>query len=130
MMTSVFAACLAVITSLTLDGPAPAVVPSNMVIAPAYRQVVVFQSDASDLTCARRCPPESRDINLVADIFAFDVRTHALRRISTGRTSWAEPSIGPAVDGTGPIIAFSSRHPCDSRDEGDDYDLFIRLPPK
>jgi Tol biopolymer transport system component len=92
--------------------------------------VVVFQSDASDLTCGRRCPPAVRDINLVADIFAFDRRTRVLRRISTGRRSWIEPSIGPALDGIGAVIAFSSRHPRDSRDEGDDYDLFVRLPAK
>ena len=92
--------------------------------------VVAFQSDASDLTCGRRCPPAMRDINLVADIFAFDRRTRVLRRISTGRRSWIEPSIGPALDGIGAVIAFSSRHPRDSGDEGDDYDLFVRLPAK
>jgi Tol biopolymer transport system component len=92
--------------------------------------VLTFQSDASDLTCARRCPPAARDINLVADIFTFDRRTRLLRRVSTGRASWAEPSIGPALDGIGSVIAFSSRHPRDSSDEGDDYDLFVRLPVK
>ena len=92
--------------------------------------VVAFQSDASDLTCGRRCPSAMRDINLVADIFAFDRRTRVLRRISTGRRSWIEPSIGPALDGIGAVIAFSSRHPRDSSDEGDDYDLFVRLPAK
>jgi Tol biopolymer transport system component len=92
--------------------------------------VLTFQSDASDLTCSRRCPPAARDINLVADIFTFDRRTRLLRRVSTGRTSWTEPSIGPALDGIGSVIAFSSRHPRDSTDEGDDYDLFVRLPVK
>jgi Tol biopolymer transport system component len=92
--------------------------------------VVSFQSDASDLTCSRRCAPETRDINLVADIFVFDVRTRVVSRISTGRRSWKEPSIGPSVDGSGTIIAFSSRHPRESRDDGDDYDLFVRLPVK
>jgi Tol biopolymer transport system component len=92
--------------------------------------VLTFQSDASDLTCARRCPPAARDINLVADIFTFDRRTRLLRRISTGRASWTEPSVGPALDGIGAVIAFSSRHPRDSRDEGDDFDLFVRLPVK
>jgi Tol biopolymer transport system component len=92
--------------------------------------VLTFQSDASDLTCARRCPPAARDINLVADIFTFDRRTRLLRRVSTGRASWSEPSIGPALDGIGSVIAFSSRHPRDSTDEGDDYDLFVRLPVK
>ncbi len=40
MLTPVFAACLAVIAPLTLDGPAPMVVPSNIVIAPSYRHLV------------------------------------------------------------------------------------------
>jgi Tol biopolymer transport system component len=92
--------------------------------------VVSFQSDASDMTCTRRCAPEIRDINLVSDIFAFDVRTGVVHRVSTGRASWMEPSINPAVDGTGAVIAFSSRHPRDARDDGDDYDLFVRLPVK
>jgi Tol biopolymer transport system component len=92
--------------------------------------VVTFQSDASDLTCARRCAPALRDINLVADVFVFDCRTRVIRRVSTGRASWMEPSLAPAVDGTGAVIAFSSRHPRDSHDEGDDYDLFVRVPRK
>jgi Tol biopolymer transport system component len=92
--------------------------------------VVAFQSDASDLTCARRCATAVRDINLVADIFVFDSRTRLVRRVSTGPASWTEPSIGPAVDGTGAVIAFSSRHPRDPSDEGEDYDLFVRAPVK
>ena len=92
--------------------------------------VVTFQSDASDLTCSRRCAPEVRDINLVPDVFVFDVRTRIVQRVSIGRRSWSEPSIGPSVDGSGEVIAFSSRHPRDSRDETDDYDLFVRLPAK
>ena len=93
-------------------------------------RVVTFQSDASDLTCARRCAAEIRDINLVADVFVYDARTRTVRRVSRGAKSWSEPSIGPAVDGVGTVIAFSSRHPRDSRDEANDYDLFVRLPPK
>jgi Tol biopolymer transport system component len=92
--------------------------------------VVAFQSDASDLTCARRCAPALRDINLVADVFVFDRRTREIRRVSAGRTSWMEPSLAPAVDGTGAVIAFSSRHPRDPSDQGDDYDLFVRVPAK
>jgi Tol biopolymer transport system component len=92
--------------------------------------VVGFQSDASDLTCSRRCAADSRDINLVPDVFAYDARTRIVRRVSSGARSWSEPSIGPSVDATGAVIAFSSRHPRDSRDEANDYDLFVRLPPK
>jgi Tol biopolymer transport system component len=90
--------------------------------------VVAFQSDASDLTCARRCAPALRDINLVADVFVFDRRTREIHRVSAGRTSWMEPSLAPAVDGTGAVIAFASRHPRDPADDADDYDLFVRAP--
>lgn len=93
-------------------------------------RVVTFQSDASDLTCSKRCAAERRDINLVPDVFAYDVRTHVIRRISSGARSWSEPSIGPSIDATGAVIAFSSRHPRDSSDDANDYDLFVRLPPK
>ena len=92
--------------------------------------VVTFQSDASDLTCSKRCAAEMRDINLVTDVFILDVRSLMVRRVSTGRRSWREPSIGPSVDGLGAVVAFSSRHPRDSRDDRDDYDLFVRLPIK
>jgi Tol biopolymer transport system component len=92
--------------------------------------VVTFQSDASDLTCSKRCAAERRDINLVSDVFAYDVRTRIVRRVSTGARSWSEPSIGPSIDGTGAVIAFSSRHPRDSLDDANDYDLFVRLPAK
>lgn len=87
--------------------------------------VVTFQSDASDLACGRQCATAGRDINLVADVFAFDRASGVVRRVSVGRTPWMEPSIGPAVDGTGTVIAFSSRHPLDARDDRDDYDLFV-----
>jgi hypothetical protein len=88
-------------------------------------RVVVFQSEASDLTCAGRCSPDDRDINLVADIFMHDRVSGTTRRVSQGRTPWMEPSIGPAVDGTGAVIAFSSRHPLDRADDRHDYDLFV-----
>jgi hypothetical protein len=90
--------------------------------------VVAFQSDASDLACGRQCTPPIRDVNLVADVFVFDRVSRSIRRLSVGRSAWMEPSIGPAVDGIGAVVAFSSRHPRDARDEGDDYDLLVRLP--
>jgi TolB protein len=102
--------------------------PSGHPAVSADGRVVVFQSDASDLACGRQCATAGRDINLVADVFAFDRATEVARRVSVGRTAWMEPSIGPAVDGTGTVIAFSSRHPLDARDDRDDYDLFIRGP--
>ncbi len=39
---------------------------------------------------------------------------------------WMEPSAGPALDATGRVIAFSSRHPVDAADRGGDFDLFVR----
>ena len=86
---------------------------------------VVFQSDASDLVCAARCSPGDRDLNLVADIFVRDRALGVTRRISRDHAGWAEPSIGPAIDATGSVIAFSSRHPMDALDDRDDFDLFI-----
>jgi Tol biopolymer transport system component len=86
---------------------------------------VVFQSDASDLTCGDRCPPGDRDINLVADIFRYDRQTGVMERISRGRTPWMEPSIGPATDRSGAVVAFVSRHPLDQSDDRHDYDLFV-----
>ena len=86
---------------------------------------VVFQSEASDLVCARRCPAPDRDINLVADIFVRDRLSGTTRRVSRAREPWMEPSLGPAIDGSGAVIAFSSQHPTDSGDDREDYDLFV-----
>ena len=90
--------------------------------------VIVFQSDASDLRCGARCRDADRDINLVSDIFAATRGPGSIRRVSTGRTPWMEPSIGPVIDGAGTVIAFSSRRPRHRGDDRDDYDLFVRGP--
>ena len=37
-----------------------------------------------------------------------------------------EPSAGPALDGPGHVVAFSSRHAVDANDRADDFDLFVR----
>jgi len=92
--------------------------------------VLVFQSDASDLSCGPRCQREDRDINLVSDVFALDRVRGSIRRVSAGRTAWMEPSIGPVIDGSGTVIAFSSRRPRHAGDNRDDYDLFVRAPVK
>jgi Tol biopolymer transport system component len=86
---------------------------------------VAFQSDASDLTCARRCPDDSKDINLVSDIFLFDRISSTTVRISTGHQSWIEPSAAPGISATGAVVAFSSRHPTDANDTDNDFDLFV-----
>ena len=101
--------------------------PSRHPVLSADGSILVFQSDASDLTC-ERCRAEDRDINLVSDIFALDRLTGAIRRVSAGRTGWMEPSIGPVMDGSGTVIAFSSRRPRHGHDDRDDYDLFVRAP--
>jgi len=88
-------------------------------------RIVVFQSEASDLTCGERCAQSDRDINLVADIFRRDRATGVTALISRGRTPWMEPSIGPAIDRAGAVVVFASRHPLDRSDDRHDYDLFL-----
>ena len=66
----------------------------------------------------------------MSDIFVLDRARGAIRRLSAGRTPWMEPSIGPVVDGSGAVVAFSSRRPRHARDDRDDYDLFVRAPLK
>jgi Tol biopolymer transport system component len=92
----------------------------------ADARFVVFQSDASDLVCARHCAAADEDVNLLPDIFVLDRRDHAMTRLSADAAGgWMEPSIGPALDAAGEVIAFSSRHPIDAADVTNDFDLFI-----
>jgi Tol biopolymer transport system component len=88
-------------------------------------EMVTFQSDASDLVCAARCPAGRRDINLVSDVFLFTRATKSVECISRGRQTWMEPSVNPAIDGAGSVVAFSSRHPIDADDSRNDLDLFV-----
>jgi Tol biopolymer transport system component len=89
---------------------------------------VAFQSDASNLVCGKRCPPGDEDINLVTDVFVFDRERATTLRVSEDESSgWMEASRGPALDSSGRVLAFSSRHPTDPLDRGDDYDLFVRV---
>ena len=90
---------------------------------------VVFQSEASDMLCAKQCPAENADINLVSDVFRFDRETGAVTRLSADATGgWMEESGGPAVSASGEVVAFTSRHPVSGQDVANDFDLFIRLP--
>lgn len=98
--------------------------PSGQPAISADGEVVAFQSDASDLICSR-CSAANRDINLVSDVFLFYRESGTIESISTGKQSWMEPSISPAVDDTGNVVAFSSRHPMDSHDDSNDFDLFV-----
>ncbi len=87
---------------------------------------VAFQSLASDLICAKRCAETERDINLLPDVFVFERSTGAMIHASRDETGvWMEPSRRPALDHTGRVLTFSSRHPIDDDDVDNDDDLYI-----
>jgi Tol biopolymer transport system component len=92
---------------------------------------VAFQSDASNLVCAKRCSGANEDINLLSDVFVFDRERTTVVRVSGDEAGgWMEASRGPALDGSGRVLAFSSRHPTDALDRADDYDLFVTIDPE
>jgi hypothetical protein len=79
------------------------------------------------MVCASGCPRSFEDINLLWDVFLLDRETRTMVTISTDPlVAWMETSGGPAMDATGSVIAFSSRHPIDANDKANDFDLFIR----
>ena len=87
---------------------------------------VAFQSEASDMVCASGCPQSLEDINLLWDVFLFDRQSRKVARLSTDPlVAWIEASNGPAIDGTGAVVVFSSRHPINANDHAHDFDLFI-----
>jgi Tol biopolymer transport system component len=88
---------------------------------------IAFQSNASDLICAERCPPNAEDINLLPDVFVLDRATDTMTQVSVGDGSWLEESGAPTIDATGNVIAFTSKHPIDAQDVDDDFDLFVRV---
>jgi Tol biopolymer transport system component len=80
---------------------------------------VAFQSEASDLV-------RGEDLNLLWDVFVYDRDRGTIVRVSGDPgAAWMEPSVGPAIDGTGSVIAFSSRHPTRQADERNDFDLYV-----
>jgi Tol biopolymer transport system component len=87
---------------------------------------VVFESEASNLECGRRCPPEVADENLLADIYLFDSARRVFERVSRGPGSWWAPSVRPSFDADGSVVVFSSRQPVGPEDMTPDFDLFIR----
>lgn len=107
-------------------GGGPANGPSSRPAISEDGQTIVFQSEASDLACADRCSAETRDFNLVHDVFALDRRTGTIRCLSCGGRIWMEASAAPATNATGTVLAFSSRHPIDTEDTDNDFDLFVR----
>jgi Tol biopolymer transport system component len=81
--------------------------------------VVVFQSQANDLV-------REDDFNLLWDVFTYSRSSRAIARISGDPDgAWMEPSIGPAIDDSGSVIAFSSRHPTGAADKRNDFDLYV-----
>lgn len=90
---------------------------------------VAYQSDASDIVCARRCLAAAEDINLLWDVFVFDRFAGRSVKVSGDESGgWMEASDGPALAASAPVVAFSSRHPIDMADRRNDFDLFIRAP--
>jgi hypothetical protein len=67
---------------------------------------------------------EREDFNLLWDVFRFDRQRGMMIQVSGDPgAGWLEPSGGPAVDGIGSVVAFSSRHPTGSADAKNDFDL-------
>jgi hypothetical protein len=93
----------------------------------APRKKTAFQSLASNLVCMKRCADDERDINLVSDVFVLDRASGMMTRASHDGTGveWMAPSLGPSLDHSGRVLAFSSRHPIDEADVEHDDDLFI-----
>jgi Tol biopolymer transport system component len=102
--------------------------PSGNPVVSSDARFVAFQSQASDLICARRCLPTAEDINLVTDVFLFDRIKDLMTLISAGpEGGWPEESTAPQFNSGGAIVAFTSRHPIDERDITNDFDLFVRV---
>ena len=91
-------------------------------------RVIAFESWASDLLCTGRCRHEDLDENLLPDVYLFERATGRFQRASGGRTTWWAPSVGPAIDGTGATVLFSSRQPFGPEDLTADFDLFVCSP--
>jgi Tol biopolymer transport system component len=110
--------------------------PSGVSIHPAISadgRYIAFQSDAPNLVCADACRGRDGDINLLWDVFLFDRVTGRTRRLSEDELGgWMEWSGGPAIDGAGEVVAFSSRQATGPEDRRDDLDLFVQrvVPPR
>lgn len=112
--------------SRSADGSGPSGTSGNPMIS-ANGRYIVFQSDAANLVCAARCSRAYEDLNLLWDVFLFDRTSGRTIRLSEDELGgWPEWSAGPAIDASGAVVAFSSRHPIDADDLRDDLDLFVR----
>ncbi|AMY09497.1 Tol-Pal system beta propeller repeat protein TolB [Luteitalea pratensis] len=91
--------------------------------------LVAFESVASNLVCGKRCRPLDLDINLLTDVFVFDRDERSIVRLSSdSHSGWMEASGSPALDASGRVAAFSSRHPIADHDTRNDFDLFVVTP--
>ena len=87
---------------------------------------VAFQSIASDLLCTKHCTDQQRDRNLLWDVFVYERSARSMIRASGDeKGAWAESSHAPALDHSGRVLVFSSRHPVDEQDVNNDDDLHI-----
>ena len=92
---------------------------------------VAFQSEASDMACGRNCRPAMDDINLLPDVFIFDRTSGQISCLSLDEQgTWMEESGAPAIDASGGVVAFTSRHPISAGDVLNDFDLFVRVVPQ
>jgi Tol biopolymer transport system component len=91
---------------------------------------VVYQSMASNLGSGSGCPRTTRDTNLLPDVYLFDRATQCVVRISSSASNeWWTPSVAPAIDGSGTVVAFSSTEPDREDDLSTDFDLFLFVRP-
>lgn len=90
-------------------------------------QRIAYQSLASDLLCDDKCKAGEADLNLLWDVFLHDRATgQTLRASRDSGGDWMEYSRAPALDASGGIVLFVTRHPTGERDDGHDEDLLIR----
>ena len=91
---------------------------------------VAYQSVASNLGSGPGCPRPVPDTNLLPDVYLFDRTTRCVTRISgSPAREWWTPSVAPAIDGSGTVVAFSSTEPASEEDLSTDFDLFLFLRP-
>jgi Tol biopolymer transport system component len=103
---------------------------SNHPVISGDGSLVAFQSEAANLVCASRCPPQERDINMVWDVFVRDRRRGTTVRASAdGDAEWMAPSGSPALAAFASVVAFSSRHPIAVSDVASEVNAYVtRLP--
>jgi hypothetical protein len=92
--------------------------------------IITFQSLASDLVCNMKCRGSQSDINLLWDVFVYNRTTRrAIRASADDGMEWIENSHGPALDESGCVITFSTRHPISTVDDAHDDDLYVMTLP-